>query len=125
MRLKELRKERHLTQTEVAKILNVAVSTYSGYELETSEPSITILKALSKLYNVPVDYIIDNTQNEKYIEIWKLSDERLANFLLIQELDTNYNLIAKGYLTRLLQEQISRPPIANFNSFALNMQNNI
>lgn len=118
MRLKELRKQKHLTQAEVAKMLNVAVSTYSGYELETSEPSIAILKALSALYNVPIDFIIDNTKNDYYIEIWKLSDEKLANFLIIQQLDSANNLEAKGYLTRLLHEQTARKQISSFGSLA-------
>lgn len=118
MRLKELRKQKHLTQAEVAKVLNVAVSTYSGYELETSEPSIAILKALSSLYNVPIDYLIDNTKKDYYIEVWKLSDEKLANFLIIQQLDAANNLEAKGYLTRLLHEQTTHKQIASYESLA-------
>ncbi len=107
MRLKELRKQKKLTQAEVAKTLNVAISTYSGYELETSEPSILMLKKLSKLYNVPVDYIIDAPNNDYFLELWKLSNEQLENFKIIEMLNNQNNSIAKGYLYRLLQEQNS------------------
>lgn len=107
MRLKELRKQKNLTQAEVAKKLNVAISTYSGYELETSEPSIIMLKKLSKLYNVPVDYLIDTPSNGYFLEIWKLSTEQLENYRIIERLNNQNNSIAKGYLYRLLQEQNS------------------
>ncbi|MBQ4077654.1 helix-turn-helix transcriptional regulator, partial [bacterium] len=43
MRLKELRKEKKLSQEQIAKILSVTQRTYGGYELETSEPSIQTL----------------------------------------------------------------------------------
>ena len=106
MRLKELRKQKHLTQAEIAKQLNVAISTYSGYELGTSEPSIEVLKELSKIFTVPIDYIVNAPQNGYYIEKWKLSDIQLENLELIKNLNMQNNYIAKGYLTKIFQDQI-------------------
>ena len=42
-KLKELRKERGLKQTEIAEKLNVKQGTYSDYERNKHEPSLDIL----------------------------------------------------------------------------------
>ena len=57
-RLKELRILHNLTQKEVADKINVERSTYSCYELGKTVPHINTLLALSKIYNVPLDYLI-------------------------------------------------------------------
>nr|DAD85261.1 MAG TPA: helix-turn-helix domain protein [Myoviridae sp. ctk251] len=43
-RIKYLRNEHHLTQKELAKMLNVKPTTISGWELGRNEPSIDTLK---------------------------------------------------------------------------------
>ena len=58
LRLKELREERHLSQTEVAERLEVARATISGYECNTITPSVEQLKKLAVLYNASIDYIM-------------------------------------------------------------------
>lgn len=58
MKLKELRKEKKLNQIDIAKILNVAISTYGGYEQETSEPNIETLCKLADYYQVSLDYLV-------------------------------------------------------------------
>lgn len=58
MKLKELRKEKKLNQIDIAKILNVAISTYGGYEQETSEPNIETLCKLADYYHVSLDYLV-------------------------------------------------------------------
>ena len=59
MRLKELREENNLTQTQVAELLNVKQNTYSQYETEKRQLSIEVLIKLSKLYKVSTDYILE------------------------------------------------------------------
>ena len=59
MRLKELREENNLTQTQVAELLNVKQNTYSQYETEKRQLSIEILIKLAKLYKVSTDYILE------------------------------------------------------------------
>ncbi len=58
MKLKKLRKENHLTQNDVAKVLNVNQRTYSGYELGLSEPNIQSLIKLAELYHVSLDELL-------------------------------------------------------------------
>ena len=54
----ELRKEKGLTQQEVADYLKIDRSNYSKYELAKLEINIDMLRKLSKLYDVSTDYIL-------------------------------------------------------------------
>ena len=50
-RMKELRLENKLKQTEVADILNVAISTYCNYEYGQREPGAAAIAKLARLYH--------------------------------------------------------------------------
>lgn len=58
LRLRELREAKHLSQTEVATRLNVSRSTISGYESNTTTPSLEQFKRLAILYNTSLDYMM-------------------------------------------------------------------
>lgn len=73
MRLKELRKERGLTQKEIAKMLSITQMSYSYYERGLREPEIALLIKLSEIFNVSVDYLIEN-ENERLEKLTE--DER-------------------------------------------------
>jgi len=55
--LKTLRKEKNLTQTEVAKIVNVHQVTYQGWEKGKSTPDLEKILKLAKYYKVSTDYL--------------------------------------------------------------------
>ncbi|APS41287.1 Transcriptional regulator, XRE family [Weissella jogaejeotgali] len=59
MRLKELRKTKGLTQTQVADELNMPQNTLSQYENENRKPSKLALKALADYYDVSIDYLVE------------------------------------------------------------------
>lgn len=63
MKLKELRKEKNKTQDEMSKILNIARSTYNGYEQNISEPNIDTLCKLADYYNITLDYLVGREFN--------------------------------------------------------------
>jgi len=58
LRLKELRERKHLSQSDVAKRLEVTRSTISGYECNTITPSVDQLIKLAVLYNTSLDYMM-------------------------------------------------------------------
>ncbi|HAM79563.1 helix-turn-helix domain-containing protein [Ornithinibacillus bavariensis] len=62
-RFKELRKKHKLTQKDVAEFLGITESGYGYYEQGRNEPSIEILKKLSKRYSVSMDYITGETDD--------------------------------------------------------------
>lgn len=57
-RLKLLRKENNLTQTEISKILNTSRSTWTGYEYGKYQISTLLLYELAKRYNYSMDYLL-------------------------------------------------------------------
>lgn len=60
MRLKELRENLHLKQQDIADSLGCSTTVYCRYEKGTRQPSIDVLILLSSIFNVSVDYIIEN-----------------------------------------------------------------
>ena len=66
-RLKELREDRDLTQTQISKILNMSQTGYSKYKTGENDVPTKILIELAKYYKVPVDYILGLTnETEPY-----------------------------------------------------------
>ncbi len=57
-RLKELRKEKGLSQTQIAKHLNIKQQSYARYELNTSEPSYEMLVMIATYFDVSADYLL-------------------------------------------------------------------
>ena len=57
-RLKELRKEKGLTQKQIAKIINKSETGYASWEQGLAEPCINDLITLSDYYKVSIDYLV-------------------------------------------------------------------
>ena len=60
--LAKLRKERKLTQQELADLLNVTNKTISKWETNTIAPDIDTLKRISQVLKVPVDVLLGNSK---------------------------------------------------------------
>lgn len=60
-KLKELRKKQGLTQLELAERLFVSRQAISGWEAGTSRPSTENLQSLSRLFNIPLETLLDGT----------------------------------------------------------------
>ncbi|MBS6951932.1 MAG: helix-turn-helix domain-containing protein [Clostridium sp.] len=56
-RIRELREDHGLTQTEIAKILNITQRTYSDYETGRTRIPLDSVILLAQYYNVSMDYI--------------------------------------------------------------------
>ena len=67
-RLKDLREDHDLTQTDVAKILFITQQQYSLYEKGYRDIPTTALVALANLYNTSVDYLLGRTNNKEPIK---------------------------------------------------------
>lgn len=59
-KLLTLRKEKGLSQLELAEMLDVSRQAISRWEVGTSVPSVDNLKYLGKLYGVPLDYLLND-----------------------------------------------------------------
>lgn len=58
LRLKELRKQRKLSQKEVADYLEITQVQVSKYELGKNEPDLKTLLRLAEYFNVSIDYLL-------------------------------------------------------------------
>lgn len=65
--LKKLRKEKKLTQEEIANILRIDRTTYSKYETGDSEPNIDTIIALADIFETSIDKIIGYEPKNKPI----------------------------------------------------------
>lgn len=64
-RIRDLREDLDLTQTQMAKLLNMSQTGYSKYETGENDIPTAILIKLSKIHNVSIDYILEQTDNKE------------------------------------------------------------
>lgn len=62
-RIKFLREDKNLNQTQIAKILNMSQTGYSKYETGENDIPTKILIALADFYETSIDYLLDRTDN--------------------------------------------------------------
>ena len=88
--LKELREELHLTQEDVANILNIDRKTYNHYEVQEKIIPIKHLVSLSNYFHVSIDYILGLSfikQYDQFKDVNKIqAGQRLVNFRKEQRL---------------------------------------
>lgn len=85
MKLKELRIKHNLSQSDLARILNVTSQTILNWENEIHEPSIKKLIEIADYFNVTIDYLVDrkviNQKKEDLIENKTISVNELIDFI--------------------------------------------
>ncbi|MGN1417710.1 MAG: helix-turn-helix domain-containing protein [Acutalibacteraceae bacterium] len=64
-RIRNLREDRDLNQTKVAKYLGMSQTGYSKYETGENDIPTSILIKLADFYGVSVDYLLNRTDNPK------------------------------------------------------------
>lgn len=65
MRLKEIRKQRNITQIKLAMDLNLNQNSISRYESGEREADYTTLIAFADYFDVSIDYLLERTDNPK------------------------------------------------------------
>ena len=64
-RIRDLREDRDLNQTAVARMLGMSQTGYSKYETGENDIPTNILIKLAKFYNTSIDYLLGETNNPK------------------------------------------------------------
>jgi transcriptional regulator with XRE-family HTH domain len=111
-KLVDLRKERNLTQKELAKSIGVHFSHMSRYERGISLPSIDVVKKIAQVFNVSTDYLLlDDAQailetkipDGELLQLFKaishLSEQERAAIKIVLE-----GVVVKYQIERLLKE---------------------
>ena len=65
-RLKQLREEANLNQTELGRIVGVSRSAIAMYEAGEREPDFEVEEALADFFNVPIDYLRGRQDNATF-----------------------------------------------------------
>ncbi|MDK7951637.1 helix-turn-helix domain-containing protein [Lactobacillus paragasseri] len=73
----DLRIKKHLTQTELSKILHVSQQTITKWENGKAEPSSSALAKISDYFNVSADYLLGKPEKNKST----VTDADLENML--------------------------------------------
>lgn len=63
-RLRNLREDRDMTQSQIGEYLHISQRAYAHYEAGTRDIPVEILIKLADLYNVNLDYLVNRT-NQK------------------------------------------------------------
>jgi repressor LexA len=88
-RIKELRKSKNITQVRLAKILNIAQPTLSGYETGNFQPDNDVLLQIADFFGVSVDYLLGREENKNPVNVYDV--DRLVSYEEIGTICAGYN----------------------------------
>ncbi|MCQ9626877.1 helix-turn-helix domain-containing protein [Cetobacterium somerae] len=69
-KLKEIRKQNNLTQTDLAKILNITKPTYANFENDSKSMTLEMLQQLASHFSIPIENLLFDS-----IHTFKTSDK--------------------------------------------------
>lgn len=85
-RIKQLRKQKGLTQKEMAKAVGVGVSTVAMWESGKRTPSFKLLNDLSDLFDKSIDYILGTSDDDRSPKLNDAQVEQLGTWEIQSEL---------------------------------------
>ena len=84
--IKELRKEKQLTQKELGEKLNITDKAISKWERGLSFPDIAVLKDLAEFFEIDISELLNGERGKKQeIDIEKAIQEAIENYKNIEE----------------------------------------
>lgn len=89
-RLKKLRLEKNMQQSELGRLLNITNVAVSHYENDNRKPTPEIISKVSDIFNVSTDYLLGNTTSKrKYYDLTEKDEKSIEQTLekLVEELD--------------------------------------
>lgn len=106
-KLRKLRKKFNMTQENVADCIHVSRSAVAGYETKGRQPSHEKLTAIADLFQVPVDYLLDDGENNISLSPSRIttnSNDELNLLLAYRSLSRKSKRDLKKYM-KLLEEK--------------------
>lgn len=98
--LKALRKERSLTQSQLADKLGVSQSNIAEWESGKKNPNLESLIALSDFFSVSIDFLLGRTHQN--ISNKDIKNTKENNSAYVQELLNNFNSLSTKNQIKLL-----------------------
>ncbi len=126
-RLRYLRMANRLTQREVADILKIHRTTYAYYETGRSNPDLETLNALSRIFGVSIDFLVNGTHGAKvgkvmdnpseydagdypeYLSMLSQDEKRLVMiYRILSDQDEIMDILNKKYLKEISETDESK-----------------
>ncbi|CUW09236.1 helix-turn-helix domain-containing protein [Leuconostoc gasicomitatum] len=115
-RIKSLRKQKKLTQSELAEIINASRMAIANYETDRNTPSFAMLSLIAEALNTTVDYLQGKTDNafkqadnasnngddKKHVD---LADDELIMSFEGKELSEDYKKSILAFVKMLREER--------------------
>lgn len=64
-RIRDLREDRDMTQTQMARLLSMSQTGYSKYETGENDIPTAILIKLARIHNTSIDYLLGETRERR------------------------------------------------------------
>ncbi|MDY3874997.1 MAG: helix-turn-helix transcriptional regulator [Megamonas funiformis] len=119
-RLKELRMNNGLKQSDLAKLLSISTSRYGQYETGRRSPDYKLLIQIANFYNVSIDYLLGRTNVIKPENIDE--NDLLAK---LNTADSETKASVEQFLNYLLYEKERKHKEKNDNNAKKNTDNEI
>lgn len=119
-RLKELRMNNGLKQSDLAKLLSISTSRYGQYETGRRSPDYKLLIQIANFYNVSIDYLLGRTNVIKPENIDE--NDLLAK---LNTADSETKASVEQFLNYLLYEKERKHKKKNDNNAKKNTDNEI
>ncbi len=95
MRLKELREIKKITQSKLAREINMPLITYTKYENNIREPKLEILIKLANYYGVTLDYLVGREFNNEFGYLGEDEKELLKAYRTLNR-DNKFKLLGEA-----------------------------
>lgn len=92
-KLRELRKSKKNTQSDIADFLNMSEVAYGNYERGRNEPDIKTLIKIANYYNVTLDYLLNREIEDVSIVDLKANTENLSKEKLVEIVNKQIDLL--------------------------------
>lgn len=104
MKLKELRKNANITQSELSQAINTNQQNITRYEKGEVEPNIATLIKLADYFDVSIDYLVERRHQNK-VDLSNLSETQKNIINLTKELNELNAGRVESYIIAKLEEQ--------------------
>ena len=109
-RLIALRKERGLTQLQMADVVGIHVNSLKKYESEQAQPSLDVLKKIALALHVSTDFLLfDEHEREP-------NDELKRQFEAVAQMSPEDKLAIKTLLDGMIVKHQTKQMVGNLNS---------
>lgn len=99
--LREARKEKGLTQSEIAEAMSITKSTYCGYETGKRQPDVMKIKQISEILGIPADRLLQTGHED----VQRVSAKEQSMIDLFRQMTPEEKAMAEIMLKSLLDSR--------------------